>query len=210
MRIFIALITVFLSLSACASENDAPFKEGVHYYKLGSPVKTVDPNKIEVTEVFWYGCGHCFHFEPMVHNWSGQLPDDVVFRQSPAMWRPVMETHARAFYVVKVLKLDHDIHQAIFNALNLENKRLASKGELADFFADHGVDREKFLKAFDSFGVASQVKQADARARSYKVSGTPELVVNGTYRISAKGAGSQENMLKVADYLISEIRAGKL
>lgn len=211
MRLFVAISTLLLSLMACA--DTAPvqpaYQAGVHYEVLEQPVRTIDPTKIEVTEVFWYGCGHCFRFEPMLHQWSGALAEDVVFRQSPAMWNAVMQVHARAFYAAQALNVLDQVHQPLFNALNLERKRLADEAELAELFAVHGVDQETFLKAYQSFGVTSQVKQADARARSYQITGTPEMVVNGKYRISARMAGGQAQMLKVADFLIQQERASQ-
>lgn len=209
-RPIVAAIAMLFSLLACAESKSpaAPaYKEGVHYVRLDAPVRTRDSAKIEVTEVFWYGCGHCFRFEPMLHQWQERLGDDVDFQQSPAMWNDTMELHARAFYTAKALNVLDQVHQPLFNALNLEHKRLASESELADFFAANGVERERFLKAYKSFGVISQVKQADARARSFKISGTPELVVDGRYRISTRMAGSQADMLKVADFLIEKVRA---
>ncbi|GAB3111089.1 thiol:disulfide interchange protein DsbA/DsbL [Aestuariicella hydrocarbonica] len=207
MRVMAAIFALMFSLVACAADKaPAAYQAGTHYTVLETPVRTMDPSKIEVTEVFWYGCGHCFKFEPMVHQWSEKLPGDVDFERSPAMWNALMEVHARAFYVAKALGVFDQVHQPLFNALNLERKRLGNVDELADFFADFGVDKDKFEKAYASFGVASQVKQADARARSYKITGTPEIVVDGKYRISARQAGGQAEMLKVADYLVAKIR----
>ncbi|NIB39541.1 thiol:disulfide interchange protein DsbA/DsbL [Pseudomaricurvus alkylphenolicus] len=211
MRVLAAIFALMFSLMACAEgpASNSGFQEGKHYVVLDNPVRTRNPNKIEVTEVFWYGCGHCFRFEPMVHQWQKQQGTDVDFQQSPAMWNNDMEIHARAFYTAKALGVLDKVHQPLFNALNLERKKLSNIDALADFFAAQGVDRSKFVKAFNSFGVTSQVKQADARARSYKITGTPEMVVNGQYRISARMAGGQQQMLKVADYLIAKIRAEK-
>ncbi len=212
MRVMAAIFALMFSLVACADENSQAasgqvYKAGEHFVELDNPVRTQNPDKIEVTEVFWYGCGHCFTFEPLVHKWADSLPEDVDFQRSPAMWNILMETHARAFYTAKALGVLEQLHQPLFNALNIERKRLADEDELAEFFAGHGVDKTKFEKAYNSFGVSSQVKQANSRARSYKITGTPEMVVNGKYRITAKMAGGQAGMLKVADFLIAKIRA---
>lgn len=209
MRVLLVVLAMMFSVAACAEDSATKplYEAGVHYEVLDEPVRTRNPNKIEVTEVFWYGCGHCFHFEPLIHQWAGEQKADVDFQPSPAMWNNTMEVHARAFYTASALGVLDKLHQPLFNALNLENKRLNDENSLADLFVSHGVEREKFLKTFNSFGVTSQVKQANARARSYKITGTPEMVVDGKYRISSKLAGSQENMLKVADFLIQKIRS---
>ena len=211
MRFFVGVMALVMSLAACAdaSKPSEKYQEGVHYQVLADKVRTLDPNKIEVTEVFWYGCSHCYHFEPLVVKWKQDLADDVVFQQSPAMWNGLMETHARAFYVARSLGVLDKVHQPLFDKLYSNNKGLASEGALAAFFAKHGVDEKQFKKAYNSFGVNSQVKQADSRARSYRIQGTPEVVVNGTYRVSSRMTGSQQGMLDVADYLIEKIRAEK-
>lgn len=211
MRVFVALMTMLLALTASAQDpvSSSNYVAGVNYEELPEPVRTSDPTKIEVVEVFWYGCGHCFHFEPILQKWEKTLAADVNFIASPAMWNPLMEVHAKAFYAAKVLGVEKQVHQPLFDAINLKKQKLQNEAELASLFAEHGVDKAAFGKAFNSFGVASQVRQADARARGYRISGTPELVVNGKYRVSAKMAGSQEKMLDIVDYLIERERKAK-
>lgn len=205
-RWFIAsLLALLVPVSACADEA-ASYREGEHYLKIDSPVRTSNPDKIEVTEVFWYGCSHCFHFEPLAHAWAKQQPDDVVFVQSPAMWNAIMKTHAQAFYTAKALGVLDKLHQPIFNAINLERNMLRDENALAEFFSGHGVEEDKFRKVFNSFSVNNQVRQADARARGYGISGTPEMIVNGKYRVTTRTAGGQRNMLKVVDYLVEQER----
>ena len=196
------LVPCALPISAASAANDSQYKAGKHYEVLKTPVRTSDPERIEVVEVFWYGCSHCFSFEPMVNTWASQQPKDVNFSHSPAIWHKSMELHARAYYTAKALKVLEPVHLAIFEAMNLKKNKLASKEAIAEIFVGQGVDLDKFNKTFDSFGVVSATKQADARQRSYGIKGTPEMVVNGKYRLSAKMAGGQGGMLKVANYLI--------
>lgn len=203
-----SLLTLLMPVVACAEEGAAQYEEGKHYVRLDTPVRTSNPNKIEVTEVFWYGCSHCFHFEPMAHAWAEKQADDVVFVQTPAMWNRVMQTHARAFYTAQALGVLDKVHQPIFNAINLERNMLTTPEALAELFAKHGVEKERFHKAFRSFSVNSQVQQADARARGYQIQGTPEMVVNGKFRVSTRTAGSQRGMLDVVDYLVEQERKG--
>lgn len=211
MRALTAVLSLVFSLAACADEPVAAaaqaFKAGEHYAVLDTPVRTSNPNKIEVTEVFWYGCSHCFHFESSVQQWKKTIAEDVNFRHSPAMWNGPMEIHARAFYTAKALGVMDKLHQPLFNALNLERRALKNADEIGALFATHGVAKADFLKAFNSFGVTSQVKQADARARSYKITGTPEMIVEGKYRVSARSAGGQGKMLEVVNYLVEMERA---
>ena len=206
--IAISCLALMMPLLATAQQQ---YQAGQNYVVLDTPVRTRDKNKIEVVEVFWYGCGHCYKFEPMVTQWKKSLAADVDFWQSPAIWRPVMSLHAQAFYTAQALGVADKMQEPLFITLAVENKPLTTESQVADLFAKYGVDREAFSKAFNSFGVKSQVKQADARQRSYGISGTPELVVNGKYRVSARlpneGSQSQAEMLKVVDYLIAVERA---
>ena len=194
-----------------AAASERAYVEGEHYERLDTPVTTVDSSKIEVAEVFWYGCGHCYHFEPLISQWKSQVADDVVVVKSPAMWdkQGVMANHARIYYTAKALGVLDVINKAAFRALNEENNPLRTEESIARLFTDNGVAREDFERTFSSFGVTSAVRQAEARQRGYRVQGTPEIVVDGTYRISTRMAGSQQGMLDVADFLIEKIREQK-
>lgn len=207
MRILVALLGLVFSLSACAQDSSSDYKEGQHYVVLEQPVRTADPSKIEVVEVFAYSCSHCFDFEPMLHAWEKKLGSDVYLSQTHAMWNPQMEPLVRGYYTSIALKLKEKTHMAVFNAMHLEHKQIVSAEQWADFFATYGVDKAKALSTFNSFGVTSQIKQAEARARGYKVTGTPEMVVEGKYRVSSRLAGGHAEMLKVVDFLVAKARA---
>lgn len=206
-KILIAAVTALLMMFQVAQADE--YKAGTHYEVLPAPVATRDKNKIEVVELFWYGCPHCFTFEPMLKNWASKLDDDVDFHQIPAVWNKTMDLHARAFFTANALKVLDKVHEPFFKALNVERKRLNNKESIANFFAQFGVEKAAFEKTFNSFGINSQVKLAESRASSYRMQGTPEMVVNGKYRIAGSLAGSHENMLKVANFLIEKERAKK-
>jgi thiol:disulfide interchange protein DsbA len=203
-RLLLALSLVLLAPIACmAQEGTEVYEEGKHYDLITPAVRTANPDTIEVVEFFWYGCSHCYNFEPLIGQWKKTLGDDVVFSGSPAMWRQnPMELHAKAYYTAEVLGVMDPMHTIIFQAMNVDKKRLTSESEVEALFTANGVTAEDFNKALNSFGVSSQVRQADARAKAAKVTGTPEMMVNGKYRISTRKAGSQAQMLKIADYLI--------
>lgn len=208
----IALFTLALVLSAAFSARTLaaePWVEGQHYQVIAPPVAVGNTEDVVVTEFFWYGCGHCYTFEPMLTAWGKQLPEGAVVQPSPAVWNDPMRMHAKAFYIAEVLGVKAVMHPVIFDAMHLQRKRLVSRLELRDLFEDNGVDPDKFDKAFDSFGVDSQVRQADSRARSAKVSGTPTLMVAGKYLIETRGAGNQTNMLEIARYLVEKELAAR-
>jgi thiol:disulfide interchange protein DsbA len=209
MRSIVALFGLIFSLAACADQTPAQvdYQVGKHYEVLDQPVRTVDPAKIEVAEIFAYTCGHCFNFEALLQPWKKQQADDVVVVQIPAIWNPQMEVYARGFYAARALDILDKTHMPVFNYLHVERKRLVTQEQWADFLADYGVEREEVLKTFNSFGVTSQVRQADARVRGYQISGTPEMVVNGKYRVNSQQSGSHAEMLKIVDHLVAKIRA---
>lgn len=207
MRILVVLLGFMLSLSACAQEASSEYEAGKHYTVLDIPVRTADPSKIEVTEVFSYQCSHCFQFEPVLEAWKKQQAADVNVIQSHVMWSPQMEPVIRGYYTSIALKIKEQTHMAVFNALHLENKQLNTAEQWADFFSNYGVAKEKALSTYNSFGVTSQIKQAEARARGYKVTGTPEMVVEGKYLVNSRLTKSHAEMLKVVDYLVAKTRA---
>lgn len=200
-------VLALLPLVACHAENAEPYKAGVNYEVLPEPVATSDPSKIEVVEVFWYGCSHCFAFEPKLNPWVAALPEDVNFVQSPAVWHPTMGLHAQAYYTARALKVLDKLHEPIFEAMNLKKQKLKSEDEIAALFVAHGVDPERFAKVFNSPGIKMAVDLATSKQQRYRIQGTPEMVVNGKYRVSSRDNGSQEGMLKVVAYLIKKERA---
>jgi len=210
MRVLIALTGLLFSLVACADTAESPrYQAGKHYQELSDTVRTDDPNSIEVREVFAYTCNHCFRFEGVFAPWIKTLPDDVSVVKTPVVWAAQMEPYARAYYTAKALDIIDNVHLKIFETVHIQRYQFRGVEDWAEFLSQYGADKEKVLRTFDSFGVNSQLKQADARVRAYGISGTPEMIIDGRYRISARDAGSHENMLKVAEFLIDKIRAEK-
>ena len=209
MLSFAAVALATIPVFGLAQEGGEEYVAGTHYDLITPAIRTSSQGKIEVMEFFWYGCGHCYTFEPLVSQWKGTLAEDVVFIGSPAVWNKPMELHAKAFYAAEALGVMDTLHLPLFQAMNVDRKRLGTPAEIAQVFEAHGVAEADFNKAFNSFGVGSQVNQANARARSAKITGTPELMVNGKYRISSRKAGSQGAMLEIANFLIEKERAAK-
>ena len=192
---------------ADASEQQEQFIAGEHYMVLDEPVDTRDSRRIEVVEMFSYGCPHCYEFEPLIKAWGQQQASDVDFWYFPAVWNKSMELFARAFYAARALNVAHKIHIPLFNTIVIEQKSIANESDLAVFFAQHGVEKKSITEAFNSTDVEDQIKQAEARVRSYKPAGAPEIIVNGKYRIDRMRAGGLTEMLAVVDFLINKERA---
>ena len=207
-RLLLTLSLLAFGLSCSAAEDAANnFEAGTHYDLINPPVRAVNPNKIEVAEFFWYGCGHCYSFEPNLEQWKSNMPEDVSFRGIPAVWAQKMELHAKAYYTADALGVLDTMHPIIFQAMNVDGKPLASEAEIAALFTANGVSEEDFTKAFNSFGVNSQVSQGIAVGKAAQITGTPALMVNGKYHVSSRKAGGQAEMLEVVNYLVEKERA---
>jgi len=183
----------------------AGFDEGIEYKTVSPRVANhIDEKKSEVVELFWYGCSHCFDFEPNLHKWLKAKPKNVNFVRIPAVFNKRWELHARAYYTAEVLGVLDKIHQPLFDAMHLKKQKMATSGELAAFFVKHGVSKETFMETFNSFSVDSKVRRATDLTKRYGIDGVPTLVVNGKYRSTGSLAGGRENMLKVVDHLIKQ------
>ncbi|MCW3147551.1 thiol:disulfide interchange protein DsbA/DsbL [Stutzerimonas stutzeri] len=187
----------------------ADFQAGKEYDVLSSPVQVAEPGKIEVVELFWYGCPHCYQFEPVINPWVEKLPEDVVFKRIPAMFGGVWNTHGQLFITLESMGVEKQVHDAVFAAYHQERKKLATPEEMAEFLAGQGVDKDAFLKAFNSFGVKSRVEQAKKLGMAYQITGVPVLIVNGKYRFDLGSAGGPQRTLEVADFLIEKERTAR-
>tara|TARA_R110001606_G_scaffold355835_1_gene506888 strand:- start:704 stop:1327 length:624 start_codon:yes stop_codon:yes gene_type:complete len=206
MKLFSALIlSLLIPLTAAAAE----YSDGNGYTTIKTPVRTSDPTKVEVTEIFWYGCPHCYKLEPITQAWKKDLASDVDFKFLPAVFGRGWLAHAKAFYVADLLGIEDKIRADLFNAIHVEGRRLNSEDDLAAFFVNYGVSEDEFRKQYNSFAVNSRLSQADARIRAYGARGVPGLVVNGKYLVSAETANGNENIYKVVDFLVEKERQKK-
>ncbi len=186
------------------------FELGRHYARLPAAQGTSSsPDQIEVAEVFWYGCPHCYTFDPYIENWLEDLPEDVNFVRIPAVWNVLLQVHARAYYAGQALDVDEGVHAAFFREIHINRNGLDSQPALAEFFASHGVDADDFNAAFESFAVNTRMNRADELARRYRISSVPTVVVNGKYTTDAGMAGSYEELMELIDELVAMERAGE-
>jgi thiol:disulfide interchange protein DsbA len=203
-----ALMAVSL-FGMTAHADDTPIEAGKQYVQLDSPVPVQVPGKIEVVEMFWYGCPHCYAFEPTINPWIAKLPADVHFIRIPAMFGGPWDAHGRLFITLDMMGVEQKVHAAVFDAIQKQGKRLTDKDTAADFVATQGVDKNVFLETYDSFAVNGKVAQYKALATKYGISGVPTMIVNGKYRFDLGTAGGPEETLKVADMLIAKERAAE-
>ncbi|HED32769.1 MAG TPA: thiol:disulfide interchange protein DsbA/DsbL [Gammaproteobacteria bacterium] len=196
------LLWILLLLPLLSQAKD--YDEGIEYTQLEKAISTQTGDKIEVLEFFWYGCPHCFAFEPTIKKWKKTLPANVKFIRVPSPINPSWMVHTKAYYTLQIMGEGDKQHDAIFQALHIDKKKIYSKEAIADFLATRGVNKGKFLANFDSFAVEMRARQALQLGQQYNINGVPALAVNGKYTISGTQAGSHQGMVDVADFLIKK------
>jgi thiol:disulfide interchange protein DsbA len=198
-----------LKLASAAPQGEPTwrYKEGEHFSVLTTAQGLAGtPGKIEVVEAFWYGCPHCYEFDPMLSEWARGLPGDVSFVRLPVMWNPTNQIHARLFYTAQALGKLEEMNTAVFRELHVEKKMLTDEGDIRKFFERFGVSEADFTKTFRSFAVEGQLKRARDLTERYQVRSVPLLIVNGKYTTSAPGIRNYDDMLSVATELIERER----
>ncbi len=201
---FLALI----SLSGIAAAQAQKYEEGLDYRVLpvAQPVET--KGKVEVIEFFWYGCPHCYDFDPDLMAWVKRQPKDVVFRRVPVAFRDDFLPHSQLFYTLQAMgKSNLDIK--VMDTIHHSNNHLLTESEIADWAVAQGLDRNTFLTTYHSFAVVSKVRAAKQLAEAYRIDGVPTVVIQGKYVTSPSIAGTKAKALLVMDYLVEKVRKDK-
>jgi len=194
-------------LLACAASGARAmeFEEGTHYQRIAVPVATADPARVEVVEAFSYACIHCKTFEPALEEWIAEQGKGVAFVRLPAIFNATWQLFAQAYYTAEVLGVTDRVNLPIFKAIHEQGMDLRDPGAMALLFETFaGVPRTDFDQVYYSFGVRSKLQQAQAKSRAYGITGTPTMIVDGTFRTDGQMAGSNAMMLQVVDYLVAK------
>ncbi len=203
-----------LTLAALAGLVAAAFAplpalaQGRPFTEISPPLPVESGGKIEMAEFFWYGCIHCYNLEPSVEAFMKRIPPDVQFRRIPAIFNQRMADDAAIFYAFESLGLLDKLHKPFFEAIHKDNLRTGDRGALADWLGKKGVDATKFFDAMKSFGVQSKVRRAAQHTVAAKIDGTPAMLVQGRYAISAEQAG-REGLVKAAEQAVEFARKQK-
>ena len=174
------------------------------YVDISPAQPTQTGDKIEVLEIFWYGCPHCYDFEPYIKEWLKTKADDVEFRRMPGIFNKNWIAHGKAYYTAEKLDVLDKIHTPLFDALHKERKRIYDDKKIKKFFTSNGIDKSEFTKVYESDEIDTKVKQAFVMGQRYKVTGVPAVIVNGKYMVSGSTAGSFPNVLKIIDQLVDK------
>ncbi|MCW5599124.1 thiol:disulfide interchange protein DsbA/DsbL [Nitrosomonas sp.] len=208
-RLFNFLLFIVIGL-ANASFAQAEIVEGRDYIALANPQPTEDKRSIEVLEFFWYGCPHCNELHPHIDSWRQNAPKDVKFQYVPAIFRANWAPAAKTFYAMEVMGLTKTLHDKVYKAIHRDKIDLANEATLFNWIEKQGIDRDKFVNAYNSFSVQNQVAKSTQMMRQYKLTGVPALVVDGKYVTSGKMSGTPRDTIQILNELIDKARKEKL
>jgi thiol:disulfide interchange protein DsbA len=201
---FSALIGATLLPAASLPAAAESFDEGIDYRLVEQPARAEEGADVEVLELFWYGCPHCWQLEPQIERWLENKPAGASFRRMPAAASPRWVPHAKAYYAAEMMGELDRLHKPLFQALHDQRRKVFTDEQIIAFAAEQGIDEEAFRKAYNSFPVDMQVRKSAELVRRYNIDGVPAIVINGKYVTSATQAGSTGKMFQVVDYLVGE------
>ncbi len=192
----------------------AKWQAGRHYQLLTPAVATgAAPGKVQVLEIFWYGCGACYTLDPYLESWKKKAPANVEFQRLPVTWNAGAKLHARLFYTLRALKQEERLHAKVFDTIHRGGNGLLGNDEASTLEAQrnwaraNGIDPKAFTDAWNSMGVAMRLRQADDLLKRYKPGGTPFMVINGRYTTDVGAAGGIPQMLSLIDDLVAAERS---
>ncbi len=210
MRLFVRALFVLASMVpvACSAAGDEPYQLGTHYKMVNDPSPS-SGKRIEVDEFFWYGCGHCFAFEPEIEKWVESKPADVDFVPVPnTLGRPIGMLHSKTYYTAEALGVTAKTHRAFFEAIHTAQQPMDKVEDIAAFFnKTTGVLPDVFVSTFNGFAVDSRSRQAELLAKQYGIASTPTVVVGGRYMVNPAMTKGFPDMIKIMNFLVDKVRA---
>jgi protein dithiol oxidoreductase (disulfide-forming) len=199
-------VPLVLGAARVLAQRKVP-QAGVEYRLVTPPLPPESKLRVEVIEFFWYGCPHCYAFEPIIEPWIKKLPPGVNFHRVPAAFNKAWVPHAMLYYSLEILGETERLHKTIFDAVQSQQQTLSNETAIADFLEKNGVPRAKFIEAYRSFTVQNNVLRGNELQKAYAIDGVPTMGVDGRFVTSATMVGnSHEAVLPVVDYLIGEAR----
>lgn len=192
---------VLLTSGAVLGREVAP---GVDYRQLTPRVDTGLPEgRVQVVEVFWYGCPHCYQFQPVLREWRKTLPEHVEFTHMPAPFNDLWALHARVFFAAEALGVLDQVHLPFFDAIHAQGRNMQSESAILRFVDQRGLDADAFREAMRSPETTTALADAGLLVQAFQVEGVPSMVVDGRAMVSAGMTGSHEGMVRVVDQLIA-------
>ncbi|MGB0848573.1 MAG: thiol:disulfide interchange protein DsbA/DsbL [Thiolinea sp.] len=200
----LAIMTLGLFVYSPGVSQAQSFNEGIHYGIVSPPVSTqAEEGKIEVMEIFWYGCPHCYNLEPTIHEYLKQKPENVTFNRVPAMLSPKWSFHGKLYYIGQMLDADGSkgVHDKIFEALHKQRRRIENDDQLRRFFKGLGYKKKDVDTAMKSMELKSQLEYAREITAKSGLDSVPTLIVNGKYLTSPSMVSGSKNMIDILNQL---------
>jgi thiol:disulfide interchange protein DsbA len=203
------LTCLLLTLATGAFAQVERFVEGVHYTRLpelsAAHAPDASAGQRSVLEIFWYGCGHCYAFDPLLNAWVGKQDDTIEFARTPMIWDATTKQHAQLFYTARALGLQEQLHDRIFNEIHQKRNYLLDDAAIGSLLAEFGVDQATVTKTQASFGVDADLRRTEAQLREWVVPSVPALIINGTWMINnTEQVPTHREMLEVAEFLLNK------
>lgn len=187
--------------------SSAFFEKDLHYVELFAPVPvSTAEGEVEVVEMFWYGCPHCFTLDPHLDKWRETAANDVKIVKIPGILNPAWKLHSRAFYAAQVMGVTEKFHQPLFQTIHQQGRKIKNQDALIRFVESQGIDGNAFLEAMNSMSVTAKVARAEQLSREYGITGVPALMVGGKYRVLGGSVSGYAEMFEVVDFLAEKIR----
>ena len=199
---FVKYLSVFLVIFSFVTSHTFSSPK----YLQISNQKQTESDKIVVYEFFWYGCPHCFNIEPTINELESELQKDTVLIKVPVALRDTWENHARAYYALRQMNLDDDLHEKLFEEIHINSQRLDTRDSLSQFISNEGYSSKKFEELFDSYGTEIRMNRASRLAKEYQIKSVPTLVINGKYMTSGSYVSSYDELIDVVNLLIEKER----
>ena len=121
IRPLAVLFTLAVTTLPLMASAQTTWTEGKNYFQITPALHTSAPaGKIEVTEVFSYGCPHCSEFLARGQAvWAAALPPNAVFTLIPASFNPAEDWPMlqRAYVTAEALGIADRAHDGIFDAI---------------------------------------------------------------------------------------------
>ncbi|TWC59545.1 thiol:disulfide interchange protein DsbA [Burkholderia sp. SJZ115] len=206
MKILLGILLLTFNMAAgfALASPSAPVA-GTDYEVMKSAAPfSAPPGKIEVIVFFWYGCRHCHSLELAIQPWVRKNADKIDLKRIPVAFRSDYVPHSQLFYALSALGVSDKISPAIFDAILKRRNYLLTPQSQADFLSTQGIEKSKFLAAYNSFGVHEQVSQSVALTKCYSISGVPTIVIHGKYKTGPAYTKSVEGAVQVTDYLVRQ------
>jgi protein dithiol oxidoreductase (disulfide-forming) len=197
--------------ATAAPVKTSSFQEGTHYTRLAPAQPTaVDADKVEVLEVFWYGCSHCYALEPYIEAWDKRKANYISFSRLPVMWNDVHRSHARLFYTLEALGKLPQANSAVWHEIHVGGNMLAgndsqeTESKQLEFLGRFGVSAADFSKTYRSFAVETKLQRAEELTQRYRIDGVPKIIINGKFMADVGSAGGPEKLTQLIDELAAQ------